>query len=101
MEVPDPAHLGSYQYMEASGQFGHSSSSRHRGTGTGVVTTLVPPPVKGAPTNTKLPHFLPEAHEFGEASRMHSVVASLPPINFPRFDGSNPRIWKKTMCELL
>lgn len=53
---------------------------------------------KGAPMNAKLPQFYPEASNFGEASRMHYVVTSLPPINFRRFNGSNPRIWRR-QCE--
>lgn len=97
-EAPDPSQQGTQFVLESPGPFGHRSSTNHRGDDTGVVTTLVPSPVKGAPMNSKIPSFKSDSNCYGETSRMHPVVASFPSINFPKFDGSNPRIWKR-QCE--
>ncbi|CAL4941434.1 unnamed protein product [Urochloa decumbens] len=46
VEAPAPAHLGATAKAEASGQNCHRVDNHHRGIGAGVVTTLVPSPVK-------------------------------------------------------
>ena len=52
-EAPAPAHLGAAADAGASGPDGHRDDNNHRSVGAGVVTTLVPPPVKG--TNSLQP----------------------------------------------
>ncbi|CAN6276319.1 unnamed protein product [Urochloa humidicola] len=46
--VPAPAHLGAFTKAEVLGPNGHGEVHHHRSVGTGVVTTLVHTPVKGA-----------------------------------------------------
>ena len=46
-EMSAPAHLGATADAGTSGQFGHGDDNTHRGSGRGVVTTLLPPPVTG------------------------------------------------------
>ena len=47
-EVPTTAHLVVSAGAEASGLSGYHVDNDYRSAGAGVVTTLVPPPVKGA-----------------------------------------------------
>ncbi|CAN6362892.1 unnamed protein product [Urochloa humidicola] len=48
VETSAPAHLGATAKAEASGLHSHHEEIIHRRVGAGVVTILVPPPVKGA-----------------------------------------------------
>jgi len=99
-EALAPAHLGANRdYAEAPVQFGHSMSSDHRGIGAGVVTTLVPPPVKGTPiSHNYSPASNHDTPRVGSLLRNPTFASVIPQVNFSRFDGTNPRIWKK-QCE--
>ena len=44
---PSYAHLEDYRNAEAPEQFGHHKCSDHQSGGAGVVTALVPAPIKG------------------------------------------------------
>lgn len=101
IEALTPAHLGVTVKTGAPGQSGHREAILHRGFGTGVVTTLVPTPVTGANrfqssssyspsgTDTMIPALQPRSCAYNYA---------MPQMEFPKFDGSNPKIWIKK-CE--
>lgn len=95
-EAPTSAHLEVAATAEASGQLGHRSPKFHRSVGTGVVTTLVPPPVRGA----NLFHRTPSTPHtpLGGMSPSLNLGSAIPALEFPKFDGSNPRIWIRR-CE--
>ncbi|XP_062187935.1 uncharacterized protein LOC133891241 [Phragmites australis] len=83
------------------GPHGHCFDYSHRDVGRGVVTTLIPTPVIGAKQfrNTSPLHFglmdSAKRTKFTTASCLGSV---LPRLEFPRFDGLNPKIWIRK-CE--
>lgn len=93
MEAPTPAHLGVAATVEASRQIGHHYANHHRGVSAGVVTTLVPPPVKGA----DLFHNSPRTPHAGFSTPVH-FGSAVPHLEFPKFDGTNPKIWIRR-CE--
>jgi len=100
-EAPAPAHLGAAADAGASGPDGHRDDNNHRSVGAGVVTTLVPPPVTGAKrfsSATPVPFmgFNSACHSMN--SQLSSYGCAVPQIEFPNFDGSNPKIWIK-QCE--
>jgi hypothetical protein len=66
---------------------GHGLNSSYREVGCGFVTTYHPP-VKGA-SNPPLP--LPYTPSPG--SRSGLGTERLPKVNFPEFDGENPKLW--------
>jgi hypothetical protein len=83
-----------------SGQIGHGDDTHHWGTGHGVVTTLIPPPVKGmnkALDLTPVPYTMSGVATPPSNSVLPRVPlgANLPQISFPEFDGSSPKLWKK------
>ncbi|RLM69029.1 hypothetical protein C2845_PM17G09770 [Panicum miliaceum] len=57
LEASTPAHLGAAAYAETSGQNGHRDDNNNRSVGAGVVTTLVPSPVKVVLGETKRTQF--------------------------------------------
>lgn len=91
-EVPTPAHLGVPAKAEASGQFGHRDANSHQGVGAGVVTTLAPPPVTGATRSA--PHTPVPFRRFELYGSPRSCAYNYPvrQIDFPKFDGTNPKI---------
>ncbi|CAN6234028.1 unnamed protein product [Urochloa humidicola] len=100
-ETPAPADLGATASAEASGQIRHGDEPHHRSAGAGVVTTLVPTPVKGAKHHSELS---PVPFRQLDAIVSHTPLRStafhhaLPQLEFPKFDGTNPKIWVKR-CE--
>lgn len=95
------AHLEDPSPTETSGPAGHRVQTDHRGLGVGGSLPLTPAPVKGTGS---YPAYTPPAFRNevmsgrSIASSAHSLGAMVPQVNFPVFDGSNPRIWKK-QCE--
>jgi len=100
-EMSAPAHLGATADAGTSGQFDHGEDPQHRSVGAGVVTTLVPPPVTGArfsqnPTPVSFSGFSPA---YTPAVSFRAAFGHVvPPLDFPKFDGTNPKIWVKR-CE--
>lgn len=85
----------------ASGQFGHGKHHHYRSDGSGVHATLEPPPVTGT---RKYANLTPIPFK-GFGSLSPSVVSqspsyshAIPPLDFPRFDGTNPKLWVRR-CE--
>lgn len=85
------------------GPDGHSEIVDTRGSAHGVVTTLTPPPVKGA--YPIFPLAIPASSQVDlgrdvEHRSPHSPHTNwvLPKLDFPQFDGENPQFWK-TICE--
>ena len=91
----------------APGQATHSSASAwerphrhrvehgHRDVGGGILGSHPPCPVTGMP-----PTSLPPIHDLTLDLGASSVrVGRTPKMDFPKFDGSNPRLWKDK-CEL-
>ncbi|CAN6329801.1 unnamed protein product [Urochloa humidicola] len=100
-QKPAPAYLGVNSLEAASGSDDHRSAKDHRGSGQGVVTTLVPSPVTG---QKNLSHLTPVPfslqgieHDDVHASNSNWKTV-LPQLDFPTFDGSFPKIWMKK-CE--
>lgn len=83
------------------GQISHCKDLRHRGSGTRVPNAPEPPPVKGT---GKFANISPVPFSgFGSVapsvySQSSNYNHAVPPLEFPRFDGSNPKIWIKK-CE--
>jgi hypothetical protein len=73
----------------ASGLLATGDPTSHRGLGHGVVTTYVPTPVKGANLipSTVSPNFT--------AQQFFALNQAIPQQEFPKFDGMNPKLWKK------
>ncbi|CAO2183142.1 unnamed protein product [Urochloa humidicola] len=99
--TPAPAHLGAPVTTEVSGQNCHREAINHRSVGAGVVTTLVPPPVKGADRNAELtpvPFVGLDPVDSSSQLSHAKMNYSIPNLDFPKFDGSNPKIWIRR-CE--
>ncbi|WVZ71981.1 hypothetical protein U9M48_020508 [Paspalum notatum var. saurae] len=88
------AHLETSSSEAMLGQNGHRDENSHRRDGQGVIFTTLPPPVKGAKQflNTPIPF-----DGFDQSSYSGASVFghALPQLDFPKFDGSNPKIWIK------
>lgn len=95
------AHLEEPPSTEAPGQSRHHQLQDHRSLGVGAVTSPMPTPVKGAipyPAYTP-PHFRSDPPSGRSVSSVsQGLVSALPQVNFPVFDGSSPKMWKKR-CE--
>ncbi|CAO2186967.1 unnamed protein product [Urochloa humidicola] len=100
LSKPAAAHLAASSSQAASGQFCHRVDDYYRGTGQGVVTTLVPTPVKGEKPYSE---FTPLPMSLRNVSENLTTVTSnfnvaMPQLPFPVFDGNSPKLWKKK-CE--
>jgi len=96
--VPTPAQLGVTADAETPGPDGHRVDNHHRSAGARVVTTLVPTPVTGA---DRFSNFSPVPFRgFGSVGSVPYSCSSsaIPQLEFPKFDGSYPKIWMKK-CE--
>lgn len=97
----DAADLASPPKGAASRQIGHGKDIQHRGSGYGVVTTYIPPPVTGAKFPSDQIHhtFHLHASAFNSTtSPYHNWGTAIPPMEFPQFDGRNPKMWQRR-CE--
>lgn len=88
---------------------GHRVDPWTREGDVGVVTTLLPPPGKGAPffsSPSSSPPLCPQPHlplgPHWESSHAGGIsgghTGRLPKLHFPSFDGENPKLWI-TRCE--
>jgi hypothetical protein len=98
IKSPGSAHLDPSCSQAAQGLFGHGVHHSHRGVGLGTEIVLEPPPVKGEPTSSPTSH-----HEFPHCHTNccqghHSFHNAMPSQDFPKFDGTNPKLWLKK-CE--
>jgi hypothetical protein len=74
---------------------GHRHDSSNRDVGGGILGSPPPRLITGMSNNP-----LPRTHDFlFEEGSSSSRSAPKPKIEFPRFDGQNPRLWKDR-CEL-
>lgn len=89
------------------GPSGHGGIDNSGGLVHGVVTTLAPPPVKGAFPHSPSLDLVSGSRDFRHGSDtdpQHSTPYmphahwALPKLDFPQFDGDNPQFWK-TRCE--
>ncbi|CAD6339885.1 unnamed protein product [Miscanthus lutarioriparius] len=79
-----------------SGPSGHGDETIHRGSGNGVVTTLIPTPVTGVRnTKTLTPVAFPLGHAYSPEFTQYHLNHALPTVEFPEFDGSSPKLWIK------
>ncbi|WVZ74581.1 LOW QUALITY PROTEIN: hypothetical protein U9M48_022746 [Paspalum notatum var. saurae] len=84
---PASAHLDAPFSEPASGHIGHGSSLHNRGSGFGVVTTLTPTPIIGAPSNSgKAPVFNLASDHGNDRGVASNWNALLPQVVFPEFD---------------
>ena len=67
---------------------GHDDSINHRDDGGGILGAHPPRPITGMSTGTQLP---PESHSEGRGCSYRS--GQMPKLEFPKFDGENPRLW--------
>lgn len=79
----------------------HHVASQNRGRAPGVVTTLVPPPVKGTSHSQFHSRNAFESGNFAgrdeiEGFEDRSYNHRLPKLDFPQFDGSDPQSWRMT-----
>ncbi|XP_035818132.1 F-box domain containing protein isoform X1 [Zea mays] len=91
------AHLGFSSTEAMHGQTGHRKDEPYRRPGARTDEVRTPPPVKGTvPSNT--PHQFRWESEgrqsMGEWSQGSGLGSVGPSMNFPLFDGSNPKLWK-------
>jgi len=91
--VSAPAHLGASADAGTSGQNGHRLDHHHRSVGAGVVTTLAPPPVTDAGRFSNLSPVPFCGFDSIGSIQSSGLGHAIPPIEFARFDGSNPKIW--------
>ncbi|CAO2144897.1 unnamed protein product [Urochloa humidicola] len=96
---PAAAHLAATSSQAASGHNCQGDGEKHRGSGQGVVTTLVPTPVKGANAYSEFtPMNFSMKTVMDNLSTASPINAAVPQLSFPVFDGSSPKVWKKK-CE--
>lgn len=96
--VSAPAHLGATAAAGTSGQSGHGNEHQHRSVGAGVVTTLVPAPVTGANQFSNLSPVPFRGFDSSCFTQRSGPISAGSYVDFPQFDGSNPKIWVKR-CE--
>lgn len=98
--VVRPVPAATTDATEHHGPLGHGEIDNTGGQAYGVVTTQLPPPVKGTSLTTNLLPVLDVAQhrcELESRTTHHSSLNwSLPKLDFPTFDGDNPQFWK--MC---
>jgi hypothetical protein len=91
----------------ADGPNDHRVENQHRDCGLGCVYTFTHDPVKGtvhSPQFLSRTNYTPELHaprdpfasSFGQTSR--NAIGKLPKVNFPKFEGENPKLWQ-SRCE--
>lgn len=89
------------------GPSGHGEIGNPRGLVHGVVTTLEPPPVKGAFPSCPPADFVssgldlrrvPDTELQHGAQHIPHDHWALPKLDFPQFNGENPQFWKNK-CE--
>lgn len=99
-EAPASAPLEAPDFdAEVPGKIFHRQDLHHQSVGAEVVTILVPPPVKGANRFSNLSPVSFAGFNFvGSFSTVGSSGYVVPQIEFPKFDGTNPKIWIKR-CE--
>lgn len=74
---------------------GHHVATNHRDVGGGILGSHLPHPVTGTSPD-------PNPHESGSGDDGRAFArkpVSLPKMEFPKFDGENPRLWK-ARCEM-
>jgi hypothetical protein len=86
--APDPS---------ADGPKGHSVDRHHRDTGFGSVFTHSPIPVKGT-SSYPPPLPLKQSPRSYESHHDFAYMGKLPKLNFPTFEGENPKLWL-SRCE--
>ncbi|PUZ45979.1 hypothetical protein GQ55_7G007700 [Panicum hallii var. hallii] len=102
LQASATAHLVASSSKEAaSGPQGHRVENQNWGTGFGTVYTISsPPPVTGAnkfPNKPSIPFSLePPSHR--DQSSMPNGHHAFSQLNFPEFDGTNPKLWIRR-CE--
>lgn len=95
--MPVTADLVTSSKEAASGPHGHHVNNYNRGPGFGVVyTTPPPPPVTGTIYHSQHPKFGDTQYHGQDPPPNFSHA--FPPIPFPQFDGTNPKLWIRK-CE--
>jgi hypothetical protein len=87
--------------MMTHGSLGTSIPPFHGCAGFGVVTTLTPPPVTSIHPflhNGFTQSYVPQHPEPTLPTYSTHLVAALPQLNVPQFDGHHPKMWK-AKCE--
>jgi hypothetical protein len=94
--------------FDADSPVGHHSDTTHWDCGFGSVYTQIHDPFKGTmpppppnPTSTQFGSAIPRdlhrsASTFGPSTRL--PTSKLPKMNFPKFEGENPKLWQ-SRCE--
>ncbi|WVZ69878.1 LOW QUALITY PROTEIN: hypothetical protein U9M48_018599 [Paspalum notatum var. saurae] len=80
--------------LHADGPIGHRLPHHHRDLGFGSIAMLNPIPVKGTYDTAQLQPRPPDSLGFsGSHTGFGERVGRLPKLNFPQFDGENPKLW--------
>ncbi|CAN6225874.1 unnamed protein product [Urochloa humidicola] len=99
IEAPASTRLGATTDAEVFGQDCHRPELIHRREGVRVDPILTPPPVKGAQNFNELtPASKPSSSSTYTTEIPANLSYAVPHIEFPKFDGTNPKIWVKR-CE--
>jgi hypothetical protein len=77
------------------GPCGHGVDPSHRRFGSGGGATLEPPPVKGEPSSSTNPPCAYTPHHCASCHGHVNYNHPGPQPDFPKFDGSNPKLWIK------
>lgn len=99
--VSGSAHLEPSLFGATLGPSGHGDEHHHQSAGFGAMyTTLTQPPVTSAMTFTKPPPISVGLDDSVPGDRRFIPLpnSAIPNFDFPKFDGSNPRLWIKN-CE--
>lgn len=93
--IPNPKSASGRPYAmdpSANGPSGHRADTHHRDEGFGTVFTQFPIPVKGTThPPSSIPH-KPSSCSYDSHSDF-SLRGKLPKLNFPNFEGNNPKLW--------
>jgi hypothetical protein len=91
---------GGKLFETKSRSLGHGDAHDHRGTGNGVVTTLVSTPVTSAGTSNPIPpipYALPLSTPYPVDVAQLQLNHVIPLVDFPDFDGVHPNCGSETV----
>ena len=74
---------------------GHRVETSHRDVGGGILGPQMPRPITSMYTDSSLP----QSHHSEPVRDCFSRAPPLPKLEFPKFDGDNPRLWRDR-CEM-
>jgi hypothetical protein len=100
-DASNSIHLGTPSTEATPGQQRQRFVETNRRPGAGIETIRTPPPVGGTTFTPEYPHMFVDwgsagVNSMGNWSQWSG--SAMPNMNFPKFDGTNPKLWKHR-CE--